>query len=68
VSIVPGIVQVLGFEPEESAHSLEVALVRKALSLKGAEQLSCVDYEYASVWDQLRKNSGEPVYRRLDCF
>jgi len=45
ISIIPGIMQVLRFEAQESAHPFEPALVREALSLEGAEQLPGVDHE-----------------------
>lgn len=51
MSVVAGVVQILGFEAKESAHPLEAALVREAFTLEGAEELSGVDHEYASARD-----------------
>ena len=45
ISIVPGVMQVLGFEAKESAHPFELALVHEALSLECTEQLPGVDHE-----------------------
>jgi hypothetical protein len=68
MSVVTSIVQILGFEAKESAHSLELAVVHEALSLEGAEELPGVDHEDASAWDQLWYNGGESAYRCLDGF
>lgn len=45
MGIVPSVMQVLGFEAEESAHPLERALVHEALSFEGAEQFPGVNHE-----------------------
>lgn len=45
MSIVPSVMQVLGFEPQESTHPLELALVRGVLALEGAEQLAGVEHK-----------------------
>jgi len=66
VGIVASVMQVLGFEAQESAHPFELTLVRGALSLKGAEQLTGVEHEQAFGWGCYWQDSGEPVYRRLD--
>jgi len=68
VSIVPCVMQVLGFEAEESAHPLELALAPEALSLEGAEKLLGVKHEQTLGWGCLRQRGGEPVYRCLDGF
>ena len=66
MSVVPSVMQVLGFEAQESTHPLELALVHEAVPLKGTEQLPGVEYEYTFRWDQLRQNGGEPIYWCLD--
>jgi len=68
VSIVPCVMQVLGFEAEESAHPLELALAPEALPLEGAEKLLGVKHEQTFGWGCLRQRGGEPVYRCLDGF
>ena len=37
MGVVPGVVQVLWFEAQESAHPLEIALVHRVLTLEGTE-------------------------------
>ena len=37
MSIIPGVMQVLGFETKEPADPLELALTREAFSLEGTE-------------------------------
>lgn len=68
MGVVPSVMQVLGFEAQESAHPFELALAREALSLESAEQLPGVDNKYASLGDQLRQNGSKPIYRCLDGF
>ena len=68
MGIVASVVQVLGFEAQESAHPFELALVRGALSLKGAEQLVGVEHEQAFGRGSFWQDSGEPIYRGLDGF
>ena len=68
MSVVPGVMQVLGFEAQESAHPFESALVREALSFEGAEQFFGVEHEYAFGRSDLWYGGGEPVNGCLDGF
>jgi len=68
ISIVPGVMQVLGFEAKESAHPFKLALVRETLSLEGTEQLPGVDHEQAFGRGCLRQDGGETIYLCLDAF
>jgi hypothetical protein len=68
MGVVPGVVQVLWFEAQESAHPLEIALVHRVLTLEGAEQLSGVEHEYAFGRGGLWQVGGIPSYRCLDGF
>ena len=68
MSIVSGVMQVLGFEAQEPTHPLELALIREALSLEGTEQFTGVEDEYALSWDCLWQDGVEPAYWCLDGF
>ena len=68
MSIVPSIMQVLGFEAQEPANPFEPTLVREALSFEGTKQLFGVENEYAFGRGYLWQDGGKPIYGCLNGF
>ena len=68
MSIVPSVMQVLGFETQEPAHPFEPAMSHEALSLESAEQLSGIEYKQAFGRGYLWQDCEEPIYGCLDSF
>lgn len=68
MSIVPSVMQVLGFETQEPAHPFEPAMGYETLSLESAEQLSGIEYKQAFGRGYLWQDGEEPIYGCLDGF